>query len=181
MKAMLLTLVALLVLGPAATAVADEVSIADLVADPAAYDTGVVGAITVEGELVGDFQLRGDWVWVQVNGDAYAERALLDGGQQAGANVGIGARIPSDVFDSLGVETPGGYRVRGAIVSLTGDWRHHDPSRGGESWFDVRDAVLLRPEHHLEEPVDWAVMGTGLVLLALAGLFITINRRRERW
>lgn len=174
----LLVLVAALLAVPIAPAAAESASIAAIVADSAAYDSTAVGEITVEGELVGDFQSRGSWVWVQVNGDAYADRALLDGGPHAGSNVGIGARFPAEVFDALGAEAPGGYRVRGAIVAITGEWHHHDPSRGGESWFEVSAAVLVSPEHHLDEPIDWVVLLAGVTLLGVAAVLTFATRRR---
>lgn len=178
MRIRLLLLLTALVIGPAATAGADDVSIADLVADSAAYDSAIVGDVTIEGELIGDFQRRGEYVWVQINGDAYAQRALLDGGDRAGGNIGIGARIPVGLFDGLGVQTPGGYRVRGPVVSLTGRWHHHDESRGGESWFETADAVVIAPEHHLDEPIDWTVMSIGLLLLAISAGVTVVTRRR---
>lgn len=180
MKFRLALLVAVLVIGPAAIAFADEVAIPDLVTESASYDVSLVGEIAVDGEMVGDFQRRGAYVWVQLNGDAYAERALLDGGEHAGANVGVGARFPTDLFDSLGVGTPGGYRVRGAVVAVTGAWHHHDEGRGGESWFEVMTATVVSPEHHLDEPIDWAVMTAGAALLVIAGAITLATRRRPR-
>jgi hypothetical protein len=172
-------IVLLLVMMMSPAAAAEEVSISDLVTDSSAYDVDTVGEITIEGELVGDFQRRGEWVWVQVNGDAYAEQALLDGADLAGSNIGVGARISSNVFDELGVDVPGGYRVRGAVVMLTGVWRHRDDARGGESWFDASSALVVRVEHHLDEPMDWRIMGLGLLLLVIsAGAGLATRRKR---
>lgn len=178
MRAATFASVVFLILGLAMPAMADDVAVADLVAESVAYDAGTVGEITIEGELVGDFQRRGTFVWVQVNGDVYAERALLEGGAYGGSNVGVGVRFPRALFDSLDAGTPGGYRVRGAIVSLTGEWHHHDEARGGESWFEVTDAVVVSPERHLGEPMSWPVMGSGLVLLLVAGGVAVRTRRR---
>lgn len=170
--------VALLLAVPG-TARAGEVSIADLVADSAAYDGASIGAITIEGELVGDFQRRGPSVWVQVNGDPYASAPLLADGDLAGGNVGVGARIPRDVFDALDAESPGGYRVRGSIVRLTGEWRHHDEDRGGESYLDVESAQLVEPEMRLSEGVHWWALLVGAGLLVLSGAAIVAARRRR--
>lgn len=162
--------------GPASAVGADEVSVADLVAESAAYDVEVAGELTIEGEIVGDLQRRGDVVWVQVNDDPYADRALLDGGAHAGFNVGVGARMSREVFDALEVEHAGGYRVRGAIVSLTGAWHHHDERRGGESWFEVRLATVVEPERHLDEPMSWVVLLSGIALLLLSGAVMLVKR-----
>jgi len=152
----------------------DEVTVADLLADPEAYPTmGVV----VRGELVGDFGRRDDGtVWTQLNGDAYAEAPLLAGGSLAGANLGIGVRIPVELWP--GFDEPGGYRVRGPVVELRGMWRYHDPDRGGESYLDVTGLELIEPLLPLAEGVDWVPLGLGAGFLALA-LAVGLRTRRR--
>ena len=149
---------------------------ADLLADPEAYTTVEV---EVWGELVGDFGRRDDGtVWTQLNGDAYAESPLLGDGGLAGANLGIGVRIPAGLFPDL--DRPGGYRVRGPLVVLQGMWRYHDPDRGGESYLDVTGLEVLETSLALEEGVRWVPLGLGAGLLALAGLVALRTRRRAR-
>jgi len=162
-----------LILGVAAPALAGEVSVADLVADGGAYE----GTVTVEGELVGDFQRRGDWVWVQLNGDAYAAMPIPEGGPLSGTNVGVAGRFPAAAFDAAGFERPGRYGVRGALVRVTGEWRYHDESRGGESYLTAESFDVLERERRFEEEMPWAVLIAGLALAALGGL-ITIRLRR---
>lgn len=178
MKRLALALV-LVVLGAGPSRAADDVSVRDLITESPAYDSSLLGEISVMGELVGDFQRRGDWVWVQLNDDPYVSSPLLAGGEFAGANVGIGVRLPAAVFADLGVDSPGGYRVRGPVVRLTGEWRHHDPSRGGESFFDATAAELLDGERRLEEGVRWWALLTGAGLL-LAAALPALPRRRRR-
>lgn len=153
----------------------DEVTVADLLADPEAYTTmGVV----VRGELVGDFGERSDGtVWTQLNGDPYVEAPLLAGGSLAGSNQGIGVRIPPELWP--GFDRPGGYRLRGPVVELTGSWRYHDPERGGESYLDVTGLELLAEPMVLEEGVRWLPLGLGLGLLgAAAAVGLAVRRRR---
>lgn len=152
----------------------DEVTVADLLAEPEAYTTkGVV----VRGELVGDFGRRDDGtVWAQLNGDPYASAPLLAGGGLSGANLGIGVRIPAEVW--LDLDDPGGYRVRGPLVELWGKWQYHDPDRGGESYLAVVDLKVLEPALVLEEGVRWLPLGLGAGLLAAAGLVFLATRRR---
>ncbi|MFH1330849.1 MAG: hypothetical protein ABIJ48_09405, partial [Actinomycetota bacterium] len=154
----------------------DEVTVADLLADPDAYTTMPV---VVRGELVGDFGVRSDGtVWTQLNGDPYAEAPLLAGGSLAGPNRGIGVRIPEEVWP--GFDRPGGYRVRGPLVELTGMWRYHDPERGGESYFDVTGLRLVQEPIALEEGVYWLPLGLGLGLLgAAAAAHLALRRRRD--
>ena len=148
------------------------VSVADLLADPESY-----AVVVVRGELVGDFGERGDGtVWTQLNDDAYVEDPIPGGGSLAGANVGIGVRIPADLWP--GFDRPGGYRARGPVVELRGTWRYHDPDRGGESYLDVTGLRLLEEPRGLEEGVDWLPLGLGAGLLALAGGVALLTRRR---
>lgn len=157
----------------ASPAEVDEVTVSALLADPEAY-TG--GPVVVVGELVGDFGRRSDGtVWTQLNGDPYAEAPLRAGGGLAGSNVGIGVRIPGDLWP--GFEQPGGYRFRGPVVELTGRWRYHDPGRGGESYLDVTALELLAPPSPLEEGVRWLPLGLGLGFLAAAVLGWVFLRR----
>ncbi|WKZ83611.1 MAG: hypothetical protein QY307_05060 [Acidimicrobiia bacterium] len=155
----------------------DTVAVTDLLADSAAYDSDLVGEITVRGELVGDFMRRDVHVWVQINGDPYVDAPLGEGNPVAGSNSGIGARIPNAEFDALGVERPGGYRVRGPIVVATGEWRHHDQERGGESYLEVHSVVLEAAEREIDDPWrPWAVIVGGL-MLALGVLPRLVGRR----
>jgi hypothetical protein len=154
----------------------DEVTVADLLADPAAY---TAMPVVVRGELVGDFGERDDGtVWTQLNGDPYAEAPLLSGGSLAGPNQGIGVRFPAEVWP--GFDRPGGYRVRGPVVELTGNWRYHDPERGGESYLDVTGVVLLAEPLVLEgEGVRWLPLGLGLGFCGAAAVVaLTLRRRR---
>ena len=166
--------IAALVLGIASPAIAGEVSVADLVADGAAYE----GTVTVDGELVGDFQRRGAWVWVQLNGDAYADRPIPEGGPFAGANVGVAVRFAAGAFDAAGFDRPGRYGVRGPVVRVTGEWRYHDEGRGGESYLAVESFEVLERERRFEEDMPWAALLVGLGLAAIGG-WITIRGRRS--
>jgi len=163
-----LVLVALFLAAAPSAAASDAVraDVADLLADPAAFTPPAVEEVVVRGELVGDFGRRREAVWTQLNGDAYADRPLLGGGGLAGANLGVGVRIPIGLWEDLG--EPGGYRHRGAIVDLTGVWRYHDPGRGGESYLDVTALDVVAPELPLDEAEEWLALGIGLALLAAA-------------
>lgn len=153
----------------------EEVTVEDLLADPEAH---TATPVLVRGELVGDFGERRDGtVWAQLNGDAYAEEPLRSGGSLAGANLGIGVRFPAGLWP--GFEQPGGYRVRGPVVELTGEWRYHDPGRGGESYLEVTGVVLLEEPLALEEGVRWLPLGLGLGLFGAAAVLGAVLRRRR--
>lgn len=149
------------------------VSVSDLLADGQAYDNT---PITVEGELVGDYGFRRDaFMWTQLNDDSYARDALVNGGPRTGANTGIGVRMPSAFGDDL--DPAGGYRLEGPLVQLEGIWRYHDPDRGGETYLDVDDLIVIEDGRRLEEGPDWSVFAVGVVLIG-ASLALWYRRRR---
>ena len=154
----------------------EPVTVADLLADPEVF-AGLL--LLVRGELVGDFGKRADGsVWTQLNGDAYAEAPLRDGGGLAGSNLGIGVRFAAGVWP--GFDRPGGYRVQGPIVELTGVWRYHDPERSGESYLEVVTVDLVAAARELPEPgFRWLPIGLGLGFLAAAGGITVVVRRRR--
>jgi len=147
-----------------------EVTVAGLLADSATYSAPTVPAVTVRGELVGDYGRRSDGtVWTQLNGDSYAEAPILEGGALTGSNLGVGIRIPDELWPSDVIEEPGGYRHRGPVVVVSGPWHHHDPSRGGESWLEVVELRVERHEQPLREKVHWAALIAGIMLVSVAG------------
>jgi hypothetical protein len=164
-------LVLVLVAGPA-NAAGTEVEIADLIADESAFSGQ---EIAVSGELVGDYGRRRDGtVWTQLNGDPYAVAPLLEGGDLSGSNAGIGVRLPASETESL--DRPGGYRRRGPLVRLTGVWRYHDVDRGGESFLDVTELLVIEPGRTLTDDVPWWAAVAGLVLTA-AGVAWRVRTR----
>jgi hypothetical protein len=135
--------------------------------------------ITIEGELVGDYGFRSDgFMWTQLNDDSYARAAIVDGGPRTGANIGVGVRMPSALAADL--DPVGGYRLEGPVVALTGIWRFHDPARGGESYLEVRELIVVDRGRRLQEGPDWVVFSIGVVLLASASALWGHRRRSER-
>ncbi|MCL1692665.1 MAG: hypothetical protein M3096_03165 [Actinomycetia bacterium] len=172
--ATMLVVMALLLALPG-TALAQDgelVPVSGLLEDGARFDNVT---ITVEGELIGDYGFRDDGVmWTQINDDSYARDALVDGGPRTGANVGIGVRMPSTLGENL--DPVGGYRLEGPLVQLTGVWRYHDPNRGGESYLDVAELLVLETGRRLEEGPDWTVFALGVLLLGISLVMWRRNR-----
>lgn len=134
--------------------------------------------VTVQGELVGDYGTRRDGtMWTQLNDDSYAYAPLVDGGARTGGNIGIGVHFAAR--DAGGLDPPGGYRLRGPIVRVTGEWRHHDPARGGESYLAVEILEVVESGRRLEEGPDWLVLGVGALMTSAAGA-VLLRRRRFR-
>lgn len=159
----------------AAPAGATEIGVTELLADPAAFDGT---QITLTGELIGDFQRRGDAVWTQLNDDPYVTAPLHDGGSLAGTNVGVGVRFPAGPFDAAELVAPGGYRVRGPVVRATGTWMFHDEERGGESYLSVESFEVVERERPIHEGGNWPVLLIGMALV-MAGLVPVVARRRR--
>ncbi len=148
------------------------VDVAELLESPTAF----VGEVTVVGELIGDYGFRSDSsMWTQLNGDSYVFDPILDDGALTGANVGVAVRMPAAIAGQL--DPPGGYRVRGPVVEVTGIWKYHDPDRGGESYLDVIELIVVEPGRGLTEHPTYFVGAAGLVLIAYA----VVMRRRRSW
>jgi hypothetical protein len=173
--AVVVLVMALMLLLPG-TALAQDgelVPASDLLEEGALFDNI---EITVEGELVGDYGFRDDgFMWTQLNDDSYARDALVDGGPRTGANVGIGVRMPSILGE--GLPPVGGYRLEGPLVQLTGVWRYHDPDRGGETYLDVSELLIVDEGRRLEEGPDWVVFALGVLFLATSLVMWRRNRR----
>ncbi len=153
----------------------DLTEVADLIETPEAYSNDIV---IVEGELVGDYGFRRtDYMWTQLNQDSYAASPVAAGGPLTGPNLGIGIRMDSALAQELG--EPGGYRLRGPIVRVTGIWKYHDPDRQGESYLDVLGLVEVEGDLALSEGISWISLTAGLVLIAAAGA-LTWSYRRAR-
>ena len=158
--ARLVTTAALVAIASPALA-AEEATVTELISRAAEMDRSEV---VVEGELIGDYGFRDDgWMWTQLNGDIYAVDPLRESERPAGGNVGIGIRIPTDL--AAGLDPPGGYRIRGPLVRVTGVWKYHAVERQGESFLEVEAIEVLEPGRALVQDVNWWTIAAGLVLI----------------
>lgn len=170
-----LLVVALLVV-PALPASATEV--AEVLSDPEEY---AGQRLTITGELVGDYSPRSEGVWVQVNDDPFVETPIVAGGEPSVTSAGIGALIPTDLFDAVVDAPPGRYGRTGPVVELGGVFRYHDPDRGGETYLEVETASLVEPgrDRPVPGPDRWLWIGVGLLVAAGVGAGIVRWRRQE--
>jgi hypothetical protein len=173
-RILLRTLVAtgfLLLPGPALAA--EEVSVKELI-EQAADLSGE--AVTVEGELVGDYGFRDDgWMWTQLNGDVYVSEPIREGGSPLGANNGIGIRMPialaevSSLRAGTGVVAPWSSPPARGSTTIRSDrespssksslWSLSSPDAnsarkqiGGSSWRGLYSSALRLPSGSL--PLD---------------------------
>jgi len=159
----------------------DPASAAEEVSVPEILELGAELAgeeITVEGELVGDYGFRGDGsMWTQLNGDAYVDQPLREGGSPVGANIGIALRTPVELTGAL--DPPGGYRNRGPVVRVTGIWKYHNSTRTGESYLEVQSLTITEPGRQLGEEVNWTPVIFGILLLVGAGIVALLIRPED--
>lgn len=169
----LLAVVALVVM-PVLPAAAVEVS--EVLADPEEY---AGRELSITGELVGDYSRRNEGVWVQVNDDPFVANPIVAGGEPSATSTGIGALVPTELFDSIVEGPPGRYGRTGPVVELQGVFRYHDPGRGGETYLEVETASMVDRgrDHPVPGPDGWLWIGVGLLLAAGAGAGI-IRRGR---
>lgn len=157
--------------------VLSTVPVSELDADPATWNGTEV---TVTGEIIGDYSIRDDVVWFQLNDDPYAAAPLGESRILQGGNVGIGVRILRSDW-SPGWGGPGRYGQRGPIVEVTGTFRHNSPDDQGETFIDGRVIRLVEASRPIENPP--ASVGRAIVggMLALAGLVLYLLGRRPQY
>lgn len=135
--------------------------------------------VAVTGELVGDYSPRDDGVWVQLNDDSFVGSPIGAGGTPETTNTGIGARIPTDVFDRI-EGPPGRYGRIGPIVRLEGIFRHSDAELQGETYLAVDAATTITPARDLPAPGPDVWLAVGLALLSISGFVLYADRRKRR-
>ncbi len=171
-----ITLVLIAVAQPAAAA-ADDIDLADLLADPAAYADAQVALV---GELIGDYGFRPDGtVWTQLNDDPYATAPLhAAGGTPSGGNVGVGIVGDRSMFHEL--DPPGRFDRVGPVVRAVGVWRYHDDARGGESYLELTDLEPIWPGYPIQQPLSRPVLIVAIGLAAIAVLLLAGAVRKQR-
>jgi hypothetical protein len=136
--------------------------------------------VIVAGEVVGDFSVRGDVVWFQLNDDAYATTPLPEGSELQGTNTGIGVRIPRTEW-SEAWGGPGRYGRRGPIVEITGTFLHNSPADQGETFIDGSSARLVEVARPIANPPASTFRAITGILLAVIGLGLYQYGRRPRY
>lgn len=106
-----LACLACLVFGGGVAFAGDTVTLVYLVENAAALDGQTV---TIQGEVVGDVMMRGDFGWINV-GDATGD---------------VGVWAPAESLRK--VQYAGRYHAKGDIVRVTGVFHRADPEHGGD-------------------------------------------------
>ena len=155
-------------------AVLSIVPVSELESEPDVWDGQEV---TVTGEIIGDYSIRGDVLWFQLNDDAYAAVPLVERELPAGGNVGIGVRLPRDQWQSDWGD-PGRYETRGPLVEITGVFRHNSPNDQGETFIDAHTVALVEASRPVDRPPASPVPAiVGLVSGAIGIVLYRLGRR----
>lgn len=153
-----------------------DVNVSELEKEPATWaDRQVI----LTGEIVGDYSIRSEVVWFQVNDDPYATTPLGENEVPAGVNAGMGVRIPRSLFDESWGE-PGGYAVRGPVVRIEAVFRYSSAEDTGETFLQATQIELVEPARPIERPSPPATPAlVGLALTAIGASLYYRGRRRR--
>lgn len=144
--------------------VAVEVSSTDLLNCPDAYDGRLV---RYTGEAVGELLRRRTHAWVQLNDDVYSTPGgtLPQRDDYAGANSGIGARLPRDAAEEI--TTVGGPHRHGDTVTVEGRFHRSMPATADAMAIEAEQVERVATGEPVRDPL---LSDRRLVALALAVL-----------
>ncbi len=132
--------------------------------------------------MIGDYGIRSDVVWIQVNTDVYVSLPLQDRRDAVGSNQGIGVRYPLRLHDDSWGQ-PGSYGVQGPIIRVEGVFRYNDSETSGETFVDATSIDLVQPSRtgvvrESETGIWVAAIVTSVAGIALYGSAWLRRRRR---
>ncbi|MFH1149851.1 MAG: hypothetical protein V1748_05205 [Actinomycetota bacterium] len=143
----------------------DTVAITRLIDDMKQYDGKTV---TIQGEAIGDVMVRGTDAWITVNDDEYSKKSIEEGGELVGmSNAGIGVWISSR--DAERIRICGGYKNKGAIVTVTGTFNRACKEHGGDTDIHATSLEVVKDGYPFERSFPWGKLVALLALVAAAG------------
>jgi hypothetical protein len=152
----------------------DTVQISSLIENMQKYDGRVV---TIQGEAIGDFMVRGVNAWITVNDDAYSKASIEEGGELVGmSNSGIGVWIPEQQGRQIG--TFGGWKNKGTIVRVTGVFHRACPEHGGDTDIHADLVEVIQQGHPFSKPFKWAELIAIIILCGVIGVLWNVRRHR---
>lgn len=149
----------------------------ELYACPQAWDGS---RVRYEGEVVGGVLPRGEWSWVQVNDDVYADvRGPLPAHRDyRGGNAGIGVAVPASAAEAI--TTLGGPQTHGDLIEVVGRFERVDEASREVAIIRATDVSIVRAGTPFEDvrlaDRELAAAVAGLVALAMVAL-----ERRRAW
>lgn len=160
-----------------ALAQGEKVSMQELIEDMEKYDGH---EITIEGEVVGDLMIRGDYAWVTVNDDPYSQQSLEEGGDFAGfSNIGIGVWM--DKEKAALIKVTGGYNHHGDRIRVTGTFHRACHEHGGDCDIHARLVEVVLAGHPIDHPLSPLKVVACIILAVIAAiLWVTRKHRFQR-
>jgi hypothetical protein len=153
----------------------DTVPITSLIENMQKYDDHVV---TIQGEAIGDFMVRGVNAWITVNDDAYSKSSIEEGGELVGmSNAGIGVWVPEQTGRKIGIF--GGWKNKGAIVRLTGVFHRACSEHGGDTDIHADSLEVVAPGRPFSKPFKWAELIAIIILCGAIAVLWNVRRGRR--
>jgi len=153
-------LIAMVVLLFSSTIASAETSkLEDLVNSSAAYDGQLV---TVQGEVVGDVMIRGDYAWINITDEGVA----------------IGIYAPAELVREL---VPGRFNTRGDQVRITGFFYRSCPEHGGDMDIHLTTVRVVQQHHSVEHALQrWKFTLAGILALGYGAILTEKYLRKRR-
>lgn len=172
---LLLVVAAILLFCPASIA-DDTVPIEKLIDNMKKFDGETV---VIEGEVIGDCMVRGDYAWITVNDDAYSRKSIEEGGKPAGiSNIGIGVWIPKG--ETKPIEFFGDYKTKGDIVKVVGTFHMADSAHGGDTDVHATHLEVVKSGYRFHHPFQyWKLLIVLILLVLIAILWARRPRKSE--
>jgi len=169
---LLVVVVAILLFCPTSIA-NDTVPIEELIDNMKKFDGETV---IIEGEVIGDCMVRGDYAWITVNDDAYSRKSIEEGGKRVGiSNIGIGVWIPKG--ETRSIEFLGSYKTKGDIVRVVGTFHMADSTHGGDTDIHATHLEVVKSGYRFRPPFQYWKL---LIVLALVVLIVVLWGKRPR-
>lgn len=169
----LLVVAAVILLFCSTSSADDTVPIEELIDNMKKFDGETV---IIEGEVVGDCMVRGDYAWITVNDDAYSRKSIEEGGKRVGiSNIGIGVWIPKG--ETRSIEFLGSYKTKGDIVRVVGTFHMADSEHGGDTDIHATHLEVVKSGYRFHPPFQYWKL---LIVLGLGVLIVVLWSRRPR-
>ncbi len=134
--------------------------------------------ITIEGEVIGDIMYRGDYAWITVNDDPYSLRkSLEEGGDFVGlSNQGIGVWVSREAAKKI--MTCGGYKNKGDIVSITGEFHRACHEHGGDTDIHAANLEVISSGYAFSHPFSYGKL-LAVMVLSLICIYLYYLRHQK--
>ena len=153
-----------------------RVPIKDLIENMKKYDGKVV---TIQGQVVGDGMIRGNYGWVTVDDDPFSNKSVEEGGADIGmSNISMSVWAPSPDIEPISYY--GGYKNKGDTVRVTGVFHRACSEHGGDTDIHAVNFEVVRQGHGIRHSLQYPKL-IAVILLSgiIALLWYALKVRRK--